>query len=130
MKYPQGKLIKMMRTYAGLTLAQLGKRADLSITALSKLENGKAEVIGQKSRERLIGALLKAIDEKQARDKALADKKRARDEAITKQMREWGAAIARAINNEQNRQVEALIQSLEQSLAEEESQLQESKSKR
>jgi transcriptional regulator with XRE-family HTH domain len=146
MKYPEGMLIRGMRTYADLTLKELGKRAGLSITALSNLENGEADVIGKKSRERLLGVLLQAIDQRRATDKARAEETQAKIKQLRRDVEKeyksdepmkaassalfQGFAIAQAISDERNRQVEKLIQSYEEGMAKEESQLEESKSRR
>ena len=66
----EGELIRTLRGYAGLTLVELGKSKEvgLSITALSKLENGARGVIGKESRDRLLAFLQKAIGRKRQRE--------------------------------------------------------------
>ena len=72
----EGKLIKMLRDYSGLTLVEVGKEVELSITALSKLENGERDVIGKESRARLLSFLHKAIERKRQKERELALKTR------------------------------------------------------
>lgn len=110
MKYPQGKLVRGMREYCGLTLAQLSKRTGLSITALSKVERGESKIVSRKYLDIIFGELSKAVDEKAAREKALATQLQRiaeRDysensfvtsfvEAIRKARKEWNEFLANA----------------------------------
>ncbi|SRR6266705_3358707 len=68
MKHPEGKLIKMLREQSGLTLTEVGRKTELSITALSKVENGEARVISKQSRRRLLNVLTKAIEQHATRE--------------------------------------------------------------
>ena len=114
MKYPQGTLIKMLRGYCGLTLVELGKRTGLSITALSKLEHGEQRVVSQKYADEVFVELLKAMSEKQSREKLVAEQNLAKARTLARQvaMDEALTGIAdvlvRALQRERDKQIDNL----------------------
>jgi transcriptional regulator with XRE-family HTH domain len=132
MKYPEGKLLKMFREHAGLTLAQVGSKIGVSKVTLSMLENGDADAIGEKKRAKLIEVLNKAIEQKREKNARVLAAMDLRQDAsmaaicsnyvdsVVGESKALAEALAKAIGSEREKQINQTIESVAKQMEQEE----------